>query len=196
MNRLALAALSTTIVGCIAALAISVWPGLLQDVLLWTIVVGFFPAVALAIMLAGYALVRGRRLTPLRRNSVRLLAAIPVIGVLTFALLILYVPRRMAFLASRAAFESALGQINTGVVGPMELNRRLGAYLVDSYAVYPHGVVYFRVYDAPDGLGPDTRSFGFVKNPNSTSSLFGAAYCRVHHVVDDWYWFEASDDWF
>ena len=76
------------------------------------------------------------------------------------------------------------------------LNRRLGFYGVDEYAADPRGGVYFRVYTGGDGIGPDQMSYGFAHKPNSEGSPFGAASYRVHRLGGDWFWFEASDDWY
>jgi len=72
----------------------------------------------------------------------------------------------------------------------------LGIYHVDEWASDQRGGVYFRTGTGPDGIGPDTMSYGFVYRPNREGSPFGASHYMVRRLGGDWYWFRASNDWF
>jgi len=74
-------------------------------------------------------------------------------------------------------------------------NQKIGPYLVDQYRDDNRGGVYFRTSTAPDGLGPDTISFGFAFRPNEKGSPYGNAYYTHAHLFGDWYTFSASNDW-
>jgi len=76
------------------------------------------------------------------------------------------------------------------------LDRWLGIYHVDEWASDQRGGVYFRTGTGPDGIGPDTMSYGFVYRPNREGSPFGASHYMVRRLGGDWYWFRASNDWF
>ena len=75
------------------------------------------------------------------------------------------------------------------------LDRRLGLYQVERYAADPRGGVYFHVHSGADGIGPDRMNYGFVYQPNSRGTPFGAADYRTYKLGDNWFWFRASDDW-
>lgn len=119
-----------------------------------------------------------------------------VVVVLTLALLVFYVPRRVAFLLSRSSFEKMVQSAPESGYGGTKINARLGLYRVDEYAADPRGGVFFRVYSGRDGIGPDTMSYGFAHRPNRQGTPFGAAHYALSHVIGDWYWFRASDDWY
>jgi hypothetical protein len=74
------------------------------------------------------------------------------------------------------------------------LGRWLGAYFVDRYAADPRGGIYFRTHSGPDGIGPDTMSYGFAYQPNSEGTPFGEAGYRYSRMAGDWYCFSASND--
>jgi hypothetical protein len=74
------------------------------------------------------------------------------------------------------------------------LGQRLGVYSVDRYAADPRGGIYFRTHAGPDGIGPDTMSYGFAFWPNREGTPFGKAGYGLSHMVGDWYCFSASND--
>ncbi len=121
-------------------------------------------------------------------------AAVPTLAVLTLVLLVFNVPRRLAFAFSRSAFESMAQSAPPPGITPV--NAWLGLYWVDDYAGDARGTVFFRVYSGSDGIGPDVMSYGFARQPSQQSTPFGGAGYRVFHIVDDWYWFGVSDDWY
>lgn len=182
-------ALVATTLGCLVVLAISIYPGALNDLLFPAILLSFFiiPLIALAglvALLAGVTI-------PWRRVAV---IAIILLG--TYVFLEFYVPRRIAFAVSRSAFEQLISQAPKSDRKGTPLNRRLGIYRVDEYVADPRGGVYFRVYSGSDGIGPDRMSYGFAYAPNTKGTPFGAAHYRLFGLGNDWYWFHASDDWY
>ena len=112
-----------------------------------------------------------------------------LILLITLVLLGLDVPRRVAFFASRGAFEAYAAQSPVQEYGAAELNQWLGVFWVDEYAADPRGGVYFRVFRTAVGIGPDTMSYGFVRQPNPHGSPFGAAHYRYFPIGGGWYWF-------
>ncbi|WP_139228486.1 hypothetical protein [Planctomicrobium piriforme] len=63
------------------------------------------------------------------------------------------------------------------------------------YATDPRGGVSFRTHTSPDGIGPDTMSYGFAYHPNGEGTPFGAAGYQVRRLQNGWYWFMTSNDW-
>lgn len=121
--------------------------------------------------------------------------AIPCIAVLTLLLMIFDVPRLVVFVGCRPSFEAAVWGTPRSEHG-LPFGKRLGVYRVDERAADPRGGTFFRVYAGADGIGPDTLSYGFVKRPNRTGTPFGAAGYAIFHLIDDWYWLRASNDWY
>jgi hypothetical protein len=96
------------------------------------------------------------------------------------------------------AVADRLNHIDTAPIsryGGKPLGHRLGFYSVDRYAADPRGGAYFRTHAGPDGIGPDTMSYGFAHRPNPEGSPFGRAGYHLSHVVGDWYVFSASNDY-
>lgn len=188
--------LAATVLVALFGLVLSLWPGRLQDftflalvsVCLWG---------PIAFVVGGWwcwMLWSTWRQMPRSTGLLFELTAIPITLCVTFVLLAGYVPRRIAFRLHRRGFENAVQQVPITERGvPAKL--KLGLYEVDEYAVDPRGGVYFRVHAGQDGLGPDTMSYGFVKNPNREGTPFGAAHYHLHPLVSPWYWFAASNDW-
>jgi hypothetical protein len=189
--------IALTALACLVALAISIYPGILNDLLFIGILLSFLvvPVVGIVgvivfLVLAHKGKLRGLRI-PWKHVAV-------VFALLfgTYVLLKFYVPRRIAFAASRAAFEQMVPQATPSEYQGTPLNRRLGVYKVDEYAADARGGVYFRVYSGSDGIGPDRMSYGFAYKPNQEGTPFGAARYRLFWLGNDWYWFCASDDWY
>lgn len=190
-------ALAVIVLSCLAVLAISVYPGVLNDFLFFAILLAFFviPIVTIIGLVTLFVLARHGKLKgvtiPWKRVGV-------VVTILfgTFVLLQFYVPRRIAFSVSRSAFERLVSQAPESHYQGTPLNRRLGLYRVDEYAADPRGGVYFRVYRGTDGIGPDCMSYGFVYTPNAKGTPFGASQYELFGLGNDWYWFHVSDDWY
>lgn len=195
-------AICITLFICVAILIISIYPGALNSfffpVMLVSIVCVPIFAV-LAILFWGLRTLGRRNLKSirLRRQTFvpwREVTIIAGIVLVCYVLLKFYIPRRLAFMISQSAFEQVRVQLPISATGKITLNRKLGLYEVDEYAMDSRGGLYFRVFWGGDGLGPDTISYGFVHQPNSEGSPFGAAKYQVFYLYGDWYWFRVSDD--
>jgi len=190
-----------TFLGCLALLGISIWPGVLNELIFIVFLFSVLWVPLVLIVLVVLAIVLYRRhtrgqLSPLPKREV---AATAIVLLSTLILLKFYVPRRAAFRFSRSAFEQMTATapvMDCAGAGESHLDRRLGIYHVDQYARDPRGGVYFRVFAGSDGIGPDTMSYGFAYQPNQQGTPFGAAHYCVFRLSGDWYWYRASDDWF
>jgi hypothetical protein len=93
----------------------------------------------------------------------RWLVLSPIVVTLSLVLIWFGIPRRVAFLLSRPAFERlvATAPVSTYEVEP--LGQRLGPYSAYRYATDPRGGVYFRTHAGPDGIGPDTKNLQIVR---------------------------------
>lgn len=198
IEHLVRATLILTALGSLTFLSLSIWPGVLGDLMFWIAVsfVLWFPIALIASALLATSLYRRHRQGGLLPIPKREATAIPILVVLTLALLFFYVPRRLAFLFSRSAFESTAQSALNSASGLTPVNAWLGIYWVDDCAGDSRGTVFFRVYSGFDGIGPDVTSYGFARQPSRHSTPFGAADYHVFHIVDDWYWFRVSDDWY
>lgn len=112
-----------------------------------------------------------------------------------FVLVLIGIPRRIAFLFSRSEFQRHIATAPASEFEGERLGRYLGVYYVDRYAADPRGGAYFRTHTGADGIGPDTMSYGFAFRPNPEGTPFGKAGYRYSHVVGDWFVFSASDDY-
>ena len=186
-----------TAAACLTALGLSIYPGVLNDLLLvalffacLAIPIGGISGLVVVIVLARSGVLKGCRM-PWSRLALSLLI---LLG--TFLLLAFYVPRRLAFATARPAFMQLVPQARPSAFGGTSLHRRCGVYTVDEYAADPRGGVYFRTHRGQDGIGPDVMSYGFAYKPNRLGTPFGAADYATFPLGDDWYWFRASDDWY
>jgi hypothetical protein len=202
MKILGKIAICITLFICIAILITSIYPGALNSfffpVMLVSIVCVPIFAV-LAILFWGLRTLGRRDLKSIRlpwQTFVpwREVAIIAGIVLVCYVLLKLYIPRRLAFMTSRSAFEQVRVQLPVSAKGKITLNRKLGLYEVDEYAIDSRGGVYFRVFWGGDGLSPDVISYGFVHQPNREGSPFGAANYQIVYLYGDWYGFRVSDD--
>jgi hypothetical protein len=201
--------LTATIAFCSVLLLLSIYPGVLQSnviSLIWSLlglllIVFIFCCIIFYVAFLIVALVMKWRspqtmttpLYPSLSTTAKLrIGFILAVALGAFGLLKFYVPRRIAFQVSRPAFEQWLAQ---NPAKTTNINRQLGLYNVDHYAIDQRGGKYFRVHSHGDGLGPDTVSYGFVYQPNSEGSPFGAAHYSIHPLGNGWYWFESSSDW-
>ena len=181
---------------CLGTLAISVYPGVLNDLLFLGLILSFMaaPVVGIVALVGLIALARKGKLRGLRIPWMRV-AVVFALLFGTYVLLKFYIPRHIAFAASRAAFEQVVPRATPSEYQGSLLNRRLGVYKVDEYAADPRGGVYFRVYRGHDA-GPDWMSYGFAFKPNPEGTPFGGARYRLFRLGKDWYWFHVSDDWY
>lgn len=191
----------TLLIG-VAILIISIYPGALNSFFFPVMLVSIVcvPIFAVLVILFWGLRTLGRRNLKsirLRRQTFvpwREVAIIAGIALVCYVLLKFYIPRRLAFMISQSAFEQVRVQLPISAKGNIKLNRKLGLYEVDEYAIDSHGGAYFRVFSGGDALSPDTISYGFVHQPNSEGSPFGAAKYQVFYLYGDWYWFRVSDD--
>jgi hypothetical protein len=181
---------------CLTGLVMSTYPGLLDSL---TVHIALASAIAFSIglVIAGALLILVRRASSTRfpfrwKNA----GAMAVVCTCAFVLLALNVPRRLAFAASRPAFERLRLRLSASQHYPVTINARAGVYRVDEYAADPRGGVYFRTHSGMDGIGPDRMSYGFCYAPNAKGSPFGAAYYDLEHMGGGWYCFSTSNDWF
>jgi hypothetical protein len=122
----------------------------------------------------------------------RRLATASLVFVLNGCLLWCGIPRRLAFLHARPAFEASVAAAPRAYSDGERFDRRLGVYSVDRLAADPRGGVYFRTHSGPDGLEPSSMNYGFSHRPNQAGSPFGDGKYALSHVVGDWYAFQAS----
>jgi hypothetical protein len=181
---------------CLAALAASVYPGLLNDIAFAGLLLSFLvvPPLGAILLIVLVVVWRRGKLSGLKAPWTHAAIASALLF-FTFCLLKFYIPRRIAFAAARSEFEQFVPEAPKSEQSGAPLNRRLGVYLVDEYAADPRGGVYFRVHSGADGIGPDTMSSGFAYQPNAAGTPFGAASYQFRRLGHSWYWFRASDDW-
>ena len=193
MTRLGQIITLATLIACLGALAISIYPGVLNDLLSLVVVLVVLASPILLLIFVVLLYLQYRRGAqsevpfPWKYSTLTLL----ILGGTYFALRP-YIPRRVAFAACRPSFQRL---VDEGVVDNQEFNRRIGPYYIDECRVDERGGTYFRVYSGQDGIGPDVMSYGFCYRPNADGSPFGAAHYGVHRMGKDWYWFRVSDDW-
>lgn len=128
---------------------------------------------------------------PTRRNT-NCFAAALLLAAVTFILALSPVPMYIGLAISVAGFEALIPTAPVGMRG--EPPGWVGCYYVDHYAADGHGGVYFRTASHPDGIGPDTVSYGFAYRPSREKCPFGRTRYHVAPLFGDWYQFEVSDD--
>ncbi len=198
--------------GSLVLVVLSVYPGVLVDILFLAVLL--FPLWVPALFIGGLILLViqtrsagkkpvapdldpiadeiGAGKTTARRWRWRILS--PAIVAMSLVLILNGVPRRVAFVLSRPAFQRHIAPAPADEYEGEPLWRLLGVYYVDLYAADPRGGVYFRTHAGPDGIGPDTMSYGFAYRPNWEGTPFGKAGYGLSHMVGDWYCFSASND--
>jgi hypothetical protein len=180
----------------VAAVLLSIYPGMLRDlmfVLMLTSIIWLPLAAVLGIVWLVLMVRSKARL--IDWPWVRYGLAAVVLGS-AFVLVLYYVPRRLAFMASLAQFQALVAQAPVQEYGGTALNQRLGVFMVEDYAADQRGGVYFRVYQGGDGIGPDVMSYGFTYQPNRAGTPYGASSYSLYRLGSGWYWFHASDDWY
>ena len=180
---------------CVWALCLSVYPGRLEDALIKALYVCFCVAMFTAIVaLPLIPLWMGGLLPQVSYPSHRsvLIAGLAVLT--TSAVIWLGLPRRVAFVLSRSAFEQQLSGVAETAMRPRPTDRRrAGIYTIDRVEIDTEGGVYFRTHS--HGYGPDTVSYGFVHHPNRRELPFGRADDLVASLGGSWYSFRVSNDW-
>ncbi len=183
-------------VASITAIGLSVYPGVLRDLLFMLLLTSviWLPVCAIAGVVWLVMMLRSR-VRFIQWPWIRYGLA-GVILMSTFVLLRYYVPRRLAFMASLPKFEALVAQAPVHEYGGTPLNQRLGVFMVEDYAADVRGGVYFRVYQGNDGIGPDIMTYGFTHRPNRSGTPYGASGYKLYRLGSGWYWFHASDDWY
>jgi hypothetical protein len=191
--------------GSIFLAVISAWPGVLND---FAILAIFFYLMMMGGWIVLLLIARSIKKTtepgPMADDEIgagkrpgsqrRRLIGYIVISILSFVLILTGIPMRLAFLLSRPSFERYADMARASEHNDEPLERWLGVYFVDRYAADAGGGVYFRTHAGPDGIGPDTMSYGFAFRPHPNWTPFGSAGYRFTQVASDWYVFSASDD--
>lgn len=177
-------------------LLVSTYPGALQDIEYYGFLTAIIWVPAGALLGVGYliALIRsglGFTKWPLFRLG---LAAAMVVS--TYGLLRVYIPRRLAFMASRTEFTVQLAQAPRQAYHIEPLDQYLGVYRVRDFAVTPDGGTYFRVYESGDGFWRSSTSYGFVHQPSRHDSPYGGEAYKLRRLEGGWYWFRASEESF
>lgn len=195
-------------IGWLVALWVSIYPGALEDMLLFAMFLGFPIAIVLGwvSLLALFLIARREVLARLfrcisqMRLSRRQTLQIVITSGLAAALIHWQIPMRLAFSLSQPAFEALRQQapIAKSYSNPdrpeMQLHRFVGLYWVDEYAGDRAGRAYFRVYSAQSDLLGKT-SYGFAYRPHRSTTPFGAP-SQFLLLNGDWYGFRAYFDAF
>jgi hypothetical protein len=201
------------ILGSLVLVGLSVYPGVLVDLLFFSILLSplWLPTLVIGGLIFLVVQARSARKKPVSpgldliaddigvgKRPVtyrRWIILLPALLGLSLVLILNGIPRRVAFVLSRPAFQRCLATAPVDAFEGEPLECWLGIYFVDRYAADPRGGVYFRTHSGPDGIGPDTMSYGFAYRPHPDGSPFGNAGYGLSHLVGDWYGFSASNDW-
>lgn len=197
---------------CLGLLWISCFPGLLVDAS-WILIIvpyifltqyGYIPMVVTLVLL-GWAIGSRKRQRnqsshplpkPTRRRSVKKWFFIMTgsVVVCTCVLLGLNLPQKIAFSLSRSAFEAFIADsAQVKQVCGQNVRQQFGLYRVEDCDRDPRGGIYFLT--GWHGF-MFTSAYGFVYQPNPEGSQrFGQDSYTYQVVIDQWYWFRASQDW-
>lgn len=200
MTKILTIKLKVMIVVCILLLIWGIWPGLLSQYSFFILMATMFLILFLLAVVVQYifSIIRQLRKNPVdaKISFFRFILAAAIL-VLTAAIAWLQIPLRIPFYFCKTSFESfvKLAPTSEHVGETHELNKRLGIWYVDQYAVDPRGGTYFRIASGQEGFGPDTISYGFAFKPNLKGSPFGNARYYYSNLVGEWFYFEVSNDW-
>ena len=196
MTRWMVVVFGLTITGGVGLLGLAVWPGLLENVVFSLLICAWLPLLGVwFLLLVGLGLrdFVSKLVAPGNRCWWGAASAMFMFG--TIGLLRFHVPQRITFAFCYSDLRELVDKAPTVETG-QEIGRQVGPYWVDRYAAHPRGGVYFRTATGPDGIGPDTTSYGFAFRPNDIGTPFGWAHYQVVHLFSDWYVFSASDDYY
>jgi hypothetical protein len=176
-------------------LPVSVYPGLPSELTFLAFISSPFWMPVACIALWAYASMSRQApdlLSP-RLGRRRWFATAALVLVLNCCSLWCGVPRRVAFLHARPAFQASLAAAPPAHAGGTSFGRRLGVFYVDRFAADLRGGFYFRTRSSPDGFYKYRMTYGFCHRPNPEGSPFGDGKYALAHVVGDWYAFQASE---
>ena len=108
-------------------------------------------------------------------------------------LVLLDAPRAAALRIHRDQF-AALAATAPAGYGGAPLGRWVGIFYVTEYGADGRGGVYFVTIQHPDGIGPDTMSYGFAVRPSRGNCPFGMSAYTQSWLFGDWYSFSVSND--
>lgn len=194
MKKFSTVAVIAAICGSVSLLALSLWPDVLAKIFFFTMLT--FPLVATAGLVILVLVVRMAIKT--RRAAIAVVFRFALAGLIISASLfavVFSIPRRIVFPIFQSSFQKFVDSVPLSEYEVTELNRRIGIWRVDRYRADPRGGLYLRTGSGPDGLGPDLMSYGFAYKPNTEGSPFGNAHYHTDRLVEDWYYFQVSDDW-
>jgi hypothetical protein len=199
-------------VGGIILVGLSVYPGVLVDLLFISVLLRplWLPALCIIVLIILFFRARLTRKKSLELDldpsdedigggklvvpNVRPILISTLVLILSLILIVTGTPRRAAFRFSRPSMEHFVSTAPTSESEGEPICRWLGVYYVDRYGADPRGGVYFRTHAGADGIGPDTMSYGFAYKPNPKGTPFGNARYRLLRMPGDWYVFSASND--
>lgn len=185
-----------TVIGCVTSWFLSIYPGLVTEVVLVLAIIAFFASFPMAIFTVVCLLALGPRWVLQSIHALRVSGSSAGLALLllalTYGLLSFSLPCRIVFFLSRPQFEKLLAHAPPTEPGRQPLNQFLGLIRVGDYARDPRGGTYFRVNESSWMI--DTTSFGFVHRPNPLGSPYGAAFYSLKPLSNDWYIFRACVD--
>jgi len=109
--------------------------------------------------------------------------------------LALHVPQRLAFALYRSEFERLSEQASEQWYAEKLDSTSIGPYQVDSLGKQPGGGVFIRVRTSLFGL-LNLTSYGFALCPTPDGTPFGAAQYATYPIGNNWYVFQANNDYF
>lgn len=179
---------------CLAALAISAYPGMVRNVVLKLIPVSIIvvPLGGIVCALVVVACARSGRLVSVGIPKVHLFVGLVTVGA-TFLLIAIRAPEKLAFAVSRSEFDDLVSEIKPSS-SFVPIYRWVGLFYVDRGEVDPRGGWFFRVNTAPTGYGPDQFSYGAVYKPNALGTPFGSEHYSLRRIEGEWYWFKSCFD--
>jgi hypothetical protein len=128
-----------------------------------------------------------------RRRVSTLLVLLAI--VVTPALLLMNVPRRLMFERYQSRFEELRSHAPPpDYHSPSPLNADFELFWVDQWGTDRRGGVYFRTLATGERGGQEHRSFGYAYQPNREGSPFGDGGYELQHLTGDWYSFAATDE--
>ncbi len=180
----------------VAAILLGIYPGMLQDILFIVVLTSIIWLPVGALLGVVYLIVMMRSPLKLTEWPLFRLGLAAAILVSTFGLLRYYVPRRLAFMASRTEFTAMLPKAPSQVYHIEPVDQYAGVYRVKDFAVTPDGGTHFRVYESGDGFWRNHTSYGFVYKPGRDHSPYGGEAYMIRPLGGGWYWFRASEESF
>ena len=179
--------LFVTLVICVTVLSINIYSGAIDSFLLPILLVSII-CMPIFIIVSIFALIVLGRRGILTKIAVpwKLIQAIAGILLVSYIMLKLYIPRRLAFMVSQSAFEQII------VDEKLTPNRQFSFYKVEKNTIDAGGNKYFYISSRGEGIiGIDVVSYGFTYQPNRNESSVTSSY-QLFHLYGNWNWFRVS----